>query len=104
MFNKFSRKLGGEDYNYKWNEGAMTESGVIYCPPYGSCRGILKMDTNTDTVKVLNRNLQFFCYRPALSSAHKVQYKRQVSLKVNISTVLTRYGNDITDHYRSKYT
>ena len=58
MLNEFSRKLGDEDYNYKWNEGAMTESGIIYCPPYGSRRGILKIDTNADTVTVLNRNLQ----------------------------------------------
>ena len=34
----------------------MTESGVIYCPPFNS-RGILKIDTNTDNVTELDANL-----------------------------------------------
>lgn len=35
----------------KWVEGDMTGSGIIYCPPdiSGDRRGILKIDTNTDT-------------------------------------------------------
>ena len=37
----------------KWHKGAMTGSGIIYCPPIGSLRGILKMYTNTDTVTEL---------------------------------------------------
>ena len=42
----------------KWIRGAMTVSGIIYCPPYNSRRrGILKIDTNTDTVTELNANL-----------------------------------------------
>ena len=35
----------------KWYRGAMTDNGVIYCPPCSYFdRGILKIDTNTDTV------------------------------------------------------
>ena len=45
---------GGER---KWYRGAMTGSGVIYCPPLNEERGILKIDTNTDTVTELNVNL-----------------------------------------------
>ena len=42
----------------KWYKGAITESGIIYCTPYGSRNhGILKIDTNTDTVTELDRNL-----------------------------------------------
>ena len=41
----------------KWYRGAMTDSGVIYCPPYDDDRGILKIDTNTDTATELDRNL-----------------------------------------------
>ena len=37
----------------KWYRGAMTESGIIYCPN----RGILKIDTNTDNVTKLDVNL-----------------------------------------------
>ena len=47
--------LGNE---YKWGRGAMTENGVIYCPAFESDRnGILKIDTNTDTVTELDFNL-----------------------------------------------
>ena len=43
---------------FKWMRGAMTENGVIYCPAIDSNRnGILKIDTNTDTVTELNVNL-----------------------------------------------
>ena len=43
---------------WKWLRGAMTDSGVIYCPPYlSNNRHILKIDTNTDMVTVLNANL-----------------------------------------------
>jgi len=40
----------------KWCNGAMTGNGVIYCVPC-FLRGILKIDTNTDTVTELDRNL-----------------------------------------------
>ena len=40
----------------KWVHGAITESGIIYCAPHDD-RGILKIDTNTDDVTELNRNL-----------------------------------------------
>ena len=41
-----------------WLKGAMSDSGIIYCPPLDSNRGcILKIDTNTDTTIVLDRNL-----------------------------------------------
>ena len=36
--------------------GAITDSGIIYCPPY-DIRGILKIDTNTDNVTELDGNL-----------------------------------------------
>ena len=41
----------------KWINGAMTDNGVIYCPPCNPRRGILKIDTNTDNVTELNVNL-----------------------------------------------
>ena len=43
---------------YKWCKGAITDSGVIYkyCVP-NTGRGILKIDTNTDTVTELDANL-----------------------------------------------
>ena len=43
----------------QWHRGAMTASGVIYCPSamMNSNRGILKIDTNTDTSIELNANL-----------------------------------------------
>ena len=41
----------------KWSIGAMTENGIIYCPPCNRDRGILKIDTNTDTVTDLDANL-----------------------------------------------
>ena len=45
------------DNDYKWHRGAMTDSGVIYCPPCDEGYGILKIDTNTDDVTELNVNL-----------------------------------------------
>ena len=56
----------GPDFNFgdnfgdrvKWDRGAITDSGIIYCPPVDSRRrGILKIDTNTDNVTELDRNL-----------------------------------------------
>ena len=41
----------------KWENGAMTEKGVIYCVPNGSNRGILKIDTNIEDVRELDFNL-----------------------------------------------
>ena len=40
----------------QWSKGAMTNSGVIYCPHYWHF-GILKIDTSDDTVTVLDVNL-----------------------------------------------
>ena len=45
------------EWYFKWSKGAMTGSGIIYCAPYDSELGILKIDTNTDTVTALNANL-----------------------------------------------
>ena len=39
-----------------WVSGAITDSGVIYCP-HDDDRGILKIDTNTDNVTELDVNL-----------------------------------------------
>jgi hypothetical protein len=47
----------GDDGWGKWCGGAMTDSGVIYCPLSDSDRGILKIDTNTDNVTELDANL-----------------------------------------------
>ena len=47
----------GDGYRFKWNEGAISGSGVIYCPPEDNDRGILKIDTNTDDVTELDVNL-----------------------------------------------
>ena len=49
----------GPDFGdtWKWYKGAITDSGVIYCVPVIRSRGILKIDTNTDTVIVLDVNL-----------------------------------------------
>ena len=41
----------------KWWRGAMAENGVIYCPPFGVRRGILKINTNTNMVTELDGNL-----------------------------------------------
>ena len=43
----------------KWHKGAITDNDIIYCPPHVKHRGILKIDTNTDTdtVTELNANL-----------------------------------------------
>ena len=45
------------DDKHKWWGGTMTGSGIIYCPPCDIERGILKIDTNTDTATALNVNL-----------------------------------------------
>ena len=47
----------GDDSDTMWYQGAMTENGVIYCPPGYDDRGILKIDTNTDTVTELDADL-----------------------------------------------
>ena len=41
----------------KWSKGAMTDSGIIYCPPCDEDHGILKIDTNTDNVTELDVNI-----------------------------------------------
>ena len=48
----------GDEYK-KWYTGAITStgSGIIYCVPKFYGRGILKIDTITDTVTELDRNL-----------------------------------------------
>ena len=47
----------GDDYINWWGRGAITDSSAIYCPPVIFDRGILKIDTNTDTVTELDANL-----------------------------------------------
>ena len=61
-FNLVSKSVTyiGPDFGtgYKWSNGAITDSGIIYCVPYCTHRrGILKIDTNTDNVTELNANL-----------------------------------------------
>ena len=45
------------NHTLTWYGGAMTVRGIIYCPPFTSGHGILKIDTNTDTVTELDKNL-----------------------------------------------
>ena len=45
------------DDKYRWLEGAMTSNEIIYCPPCNEDRGILKIDTDTNNVTVLDANL-----------------------------------------------
>ena len=47
----------GENRYKKWYTGAITGSGIICCIPKFYGRGIVKIDTNTDTVTELDRNL-----------------------------------------------
>ena len=47
----------GDAKYIKWKDGAITDSGIIYCVPRSSDRGILKIDTNTDNVTELDRNV-----------------------------------------------
>ena len=42
------------DGQAKWEGGAITDNGVIYCPPSDGGRGVLKIDTNTDDVTELD--------------------------------------------------
>ena len=39
------------------HRGAMTESGIIYCPPYYENRGIFKIETNANKTTELDANL-----------------------------------------------
>ena len=41
---------------WKWRRGAITDSGIIYCPPGDENHGILKIDTNTDNVTELEED------------------------------------------------
>ena len=54
--------VGYDGDDFKWNKGAMTENGVIYCPPLNSLSGILKIDTNTDTFTEIHNTCQS-CFR-----------------------------------------
>ena len=61
-FNPVDKSISciGPDFGsrlWKWYRGAITDSGIIYCPPYEKGLGVLKIDTNTDTVTVLDVDL-----------------------------------------------
>ena len=49
----------GPDFSegLKWSRGTISQSSFIYCPPVDFDHGILKIDTNTDTVTELDVNL-----------------------------------------------
>ena len=51
----------GPDFGFrarwKWYRGTRNDNGAMYCPPANLDHGILKIDTNTDTVTELDRNL-----------------------------------------------
>ena len=56
-----SMTLIGPDFvgtgRFKWDRGAITGNGIIYCPPLNDDHGILKIDTNTDNVTELDTDL-----------------------------------------------
>ena len=104
----------GPDLGYddmKWRNGAVTDSGVIYCPPYGSdslC-GILKIDTNTDTVTELDRNLLpergFGMWRTCATAIDGCIYfmphdaRRIMKLDPNNNDATTSVGDDLGEVY-----
>ena len=48
----------GDDYDGdKWCRGAMSDTGIIYCPPCFEDYGVLKIDTKTNTATELDANL-----------------------------------------------
>ena len=49
--------FGEHEWQSKWFRGAMADNGIIYYVPYSRNRGILKIDTNTDTATELDVNL-----------------------------------------------
>ena len=98
-------------YLYKWYRGAITDNGVIYCPPGdpgGNNRGILKIDTNTDDVTELNVNLlpeqgSYFIWKSCALALDGCIYfmpssgRRIMKLDPNNNDAMSSVGDDLGD-------
>ena len=98
----------------KWNRGAMTDNGVIYCPPYHEECGILKIDTNTDTVieldvtllPELGYNRWESCASLSLDGCiyfMPFQARRIMKLDPNDNDAMSSVGNDVGDGLNDLY-
>ena len=92
----------------KWERGAMTDSGVIYCSPQDDDRGILKIETNTDNVTELDRNLlpeEGDCMWASCAAAHDgciyfmpANANRIMKLDPNNGDAMSSVGDDLGDN------
>ena len=105
-----SMTLIGPDFGdgHKWTRGAMTESGIIYCPPYNSLtNGILKIDTNTDNVTVLDINFlpeqDYYMWVSCAAALDGCIYfmpymaRRIMKLDPNNNDAMSSVGDDLGD-------
>ena len=100
------------DRGYKWGRGAITGSGVIYCLPCERRRGILKIDTNTDTVIELDvnllpergHNMWLSCAVALDGCIYCMPYKGRRIMKIDPKNndAMTSVGDDLGDG-RCKY-
>ena len=92
---------------WKWSKGAITDSGIIYCPPGNEDHGILKIDTNTDNVTELDRNLlpergKFLWLSCAAALDGCIYFmpanaRRIMKLDPNNNDAMTSVGDDLGD-------
>ena len=85
----------------------MTDSSVIYCPPYNTHRGILKIDTNTDNATVLDANLLpergYFMWESCAAALDGCIYfmpadaLRIMKLDPNSNDAMSSVGDDLGD-------
>ena len=107
--------LSGSDTRYA-NEsynGAITDRGVIYCPPEHEDHGILKIDTNTDMVTKLDANLlpdrgHSMWASCALALDGCIYFmpccaNRIMKLDPNNSDVMSSVGDCLGEHRCNKY-
>ena len=97
----------GDDY-WKWRDGAMTDSGVIYCFPWDEGRGILKIDTNTDVVTELDVNFPergIAMWRSCAAGLYGCIYcmprdgRRIMKIDPNNNDAMTIVGDDLGSGY-----
>ena len=97
----------------KWTRGAMTNGGVIFCLPYNSLtNGILKIDTNTDNVTVLDVNLLpergYYMWKSCAAAVDGCIYfmpchaRRIMKLDPNNNDAMSSVGDDLVG-VRNKY-
>ena len=81
----------------KWSRGAMADSGVIYCSPLDGNRGILKIDTNTDNVPELDRNLLTSCALAVDGCIYFMPFNalRFMKLNPNNNDAISSAGDDL---------